>query len=64
VVVGAATAQSWTWTGTLSGLGAVEVPPSSAGAPGLLVVGAVVSLARELGHSLLSGIQSHATGPA
>ncbi len=48
VVVGAATPQSARWIGTLDGLGAAEVPPTSAGAPGLLVVGAVVGLAAEL----------------
>jgi siroheme synthase len=48
VIVGAATAQSWSWTGTLSTLAAVEIPAASAGAPGLLVVGAVVGLAAEL----------------
>ena len=48
VIVGAATAQSWSWTGTLSTLARVEIPAASAGAPGLLVVGAVVGLAAEL----------------
>ena len=48
VIVGAATPQSWSWTGTLASLGAVEVPAASSGAPGLLVIGAVVSLAAEL----------------
>jgi|HubBroStandDraft_2_1064218.scaffolds.fasta_scaffold53846_2 uroporphyrin-III C-methyltransferase/precorrin-2 dehydrogenase/sirohydrochlorin ferrochelatase len=48
VIVGAATAQSWRWTGPLSALGAAEIPPASAGAPGLLVIGAVVGLAAEL----------------
>jgi uroporphyrin-III C-methyltransferase/precorrin-2 dehydrogenase/sirohydrochlorin ferrochelatase len=48
VIVGAATPQAWSWTGGLASLGAVEVPASSAGAPGLLVIGAVVGLAAEL----------------
>ena len=52
VIVGAATAQSWRWTGTLASLGAVEIPAASAGAPGLLVVGAVVGLAAELAAGL------------
>jgi uroporphyrin-III C-methyltransferase / precorrin-2 dehydrogenase / sirohydrochlorin ferrochelatase len=48
VVVGAATPQSARWIGTLDGLQAAEIPPASAGAPGLLVIGAVVGLAAEL----------------
>jgi len=52
VIVGAATAQSWTWTGTLAALAAVEIPAEAAGAPGLLVVGAVVGLAAELAAGL------------
>ncbi len=48
VVVGAATPQSARWIGTLDGLGAAQVPATSAGAPGLLVIGAVVGLAAEL----------------
>jgi uroporphyrin-III C-methyltransferase/precorrin-2 dehydrogenase/sirohydrochlorin ferrochelatase len=54
VIVGAATAQSWSWTGTLAGLGTagVEIPAASAGAPGLLVVGGVVGLAAELAAGL------------
>ena len=52
VIVGAATAQSWRWTGTLASLGAVDIPTPSAGAPGLLVVGAVVGLAAELATGL------------
>jgi uroporphyrin-III C-methyltransferase/precorrin-2 dehydrogenase/sirohydrochlorin ferrochelatase len=48
VVVGAATPQSARWVGTLDGLGAAEVPSAAAGAPGLLVIGAVVGLAAEL----------------
>ena len=54
VIVGAATPQSWTWTGTLAGLGAVEVPAASAGAPGLLVIGAVVAVAGELAAEVLA----------
>jgi uroporphyrin-III C-methyltransferase/precorrin-2 dehydrogenase/sirohydrochlorin ferrochelatase len=48
VIVGAATAQSWRWTGALSALGDAELPTASTGAPGLLVIGAVVGLAAEL----------------
>ena len=55
VIVGAATAQSWSWTGTLASLGAVDIPAASAGAPGLLVVGAVVGLAAELAAGLSLG---------
>jgi uroporphyrin-III C-methyltransferase/precorrin-2 dehydrogenase/sirohydrochlorin ferrochelatase len=53
VIVGAATPQSWTWTGTLASLGAVNIPAASAGAPGLLVIGAVVGLAAELAAGML-----------
>jgi len=52
VIVGAATPQSWSWTGTLASLGAVEVPAASSGAPGLLVIGAVVGIAAELAAGL------------
>lgn len=52
VLVGAATPQSWTWTGTLAEMNAVEIPPASSGAPGLLVIGAVVGVAVELAESL------------
>jgi uroporphyrin-III C-methyltransferase/precorrin-2 dehydrogenase/sirohydrochlorin ferrochelatase len=56
VIVGAATAQSWTWTGTLASLGGVTVPATAAGAPGLLVIGAVVGLAAELAAGLSSNL--------
>ena len=52
VIVGAATAQSWRWTGTLASLARRRIPTPSAGAPGLLVVGAVVGLAAELATGL------------
>src|SRR4029078_9709901 len=39
VIVGAATAQSWRWTGTLASLGAVDIPAPSAGATGVMVGG-------------------------
>jgi uroporphyrin-III C-methyltransferase/precorrin-2 dehydrogenase/sirohydrochlorin ferrochelatase len=48
IVVGAATPEAWRWTGTLAQLGAAEIPPESREAPGLLVIGAVVSLAGAL----------------
>ena len=57
VIVGAATPASWTWTGTLAAMNAVEVPPASAGAPGLLVIGAVVAVAAELAESLTEDAQ-------
>ena len=56
VVVGAATPQGWRWTGTLGALGAAEIPAASAGAPGLLVIGAVVGLAAELAADLASSV--------
>jgi uroporphyrin-III C-methyltransferase/precorrin-2 dehydrogenase/sirohydrochlorin ferrochelatase len=52
VIVGAATPESWTWTGTLAGLGAAVPPAASARAPGLLVIGAVVAIAGELAAGL------------
>jgi uroporphyrin-III C-methyltransferase/precorrin-2 dehydrogenase/sirohydrochlorin ferrochelatase len=52
VIVGAATPLSWTWMGTIAGLGAVEVPAASSGNPGLLLVGDVVSVAAELAAQL------------
>jgi uroporphyrin-III C-methyltransferase/precorrin-2 dehydrogenase/sirohydrochlorin ferrochelatase len=54
VILGAATPQSWRWTGTLAALGDVALPSESSGAPGLLVIGAVVSLAAELSQGLSS----------
>ena len=45
VLIAAGTAQASTWTGTLGTLGAAPVPPPG-GAPGTIVVGQVVSLAR------------------
>jgi uroporphyrin-III C-methyltransferase / precorrin-2 dehydrogenase / sirohydrochlorin ferrochelatase len=60
VIVGAATAQSWRWTGTLASLSAVDIPAASAGAPGLLVVGAVVGLAAELEAGLSLDLASSA----
>ena len=64
VIVGAATAQSWRWTGTLASLGAVDVPAPSAGAPGLLVIGAVVGLATELAAGLAEDVSSSSSGGA
>jgi uroporphyrin-III C-methyltransferase / precorrin-2 dehydrogenase / sirohydrochlorin ferrochelatase len=58
VVVGAATPQSWRWLGTLGALGAAEIPAASSGAPGMLVIGAVVGLAAELASGLSSGLAS------
>jgi uroporphyrin-III C-methyltransferase/precorrin-2 dehydrogenase/sirohydrochlorin ferrochelatase len=48
IVVGAATPEAWRWTGTLEGLGAAEIPHEVREAPGLLVVGEVVTLAGAL----------------
>ncbi|HET6282797.1 MAG TPA: uroporphyrinogen-III C-methyltransferase [Polyangia bacterium] len=49
IVVGAATPQAWRWIGTLAEIGAAVVPEASSGAPGLLVIGDVVSLAERIG---------------
>jgi uroporphyrin-III C-methyltransferase / precorrin-2 dehydrogenase / sirohydrochlorin ferrochelatase len=48
VVVGAATPQAWRWSGALGDLGAVEIPADSAEAPGILVIGQVVAVARRI----------------
>jgi uroporphyrin-III C-methyltransferase/precorrin-2 dehydrogenase/sirohydrochlorin ferrochelatase len=48
IVLGAATPQSWSWTGRLAELGAAALPDTSAGAPGVLVIGAVVAVAAEI----------------
>jgi len=45
IVVGAGTPEAWRWTGALDALGAAEIPAASRAAPGLLVIGQVVSLA-------------------
>ncbi len=45
LVMGAATARAWRWLGTLGALGAVEIPAAAAEAPGMLIIGDVVSLA-------------------
>src|SRR5262245_890191 len=58
IIVGAATAQSWSWTGTLASLAGVEIPEAALGAPGLLVVGAVVGLAAELAAGLSRDLSS------
>ena len=49
LVMGAATDRSWRWLGPLGELGAVEIPAASADAPGMLVIGDVVSLAERIG---------------
>lgn len=50
IILGAATRASWRWVGRLSELGSASLPAElvCAGAPGLLVVGAVAGLAIEL----------------
>ena len=51
VVIGAATAAAWRWTGKLGELGGVELPaanPGEPGAPGLLVIGEVVAVATQV----------------
>ena len=58
IVVGAATPQSWRWLGTLGALGAAEIPAASSGAPGMLVIGAVVGLGAELASGLSSDFAS------
>ena len=45
LVMGAATDKAWRWVGPLGELGAIEIPPFASDAPGMLVIGQVVSLA-------------------
>jgi uroporphyrin-III C-methyltransferase/precorrin-2 dehydrogenase/sirohydrochlorin ferrochelatase len=53
IVIGAATAAAWNWTGTLAEMGAAQVPnpgfaDAGTGAPGLLVIGQVVAVAGQI----------------
>jgi uroporphyrin-III C-methyltransferase len=45
IVVGASTEREWSWRGTLEALGETGIPEDRRDLPGLLVLGAVVSLA-------------------
>jgi uroporphyrin-III C-methyltransferase / precorrin-2 dehydrogenase / sirohydrochlorin ferrochelatase len=56
IVVGAGTPEAWRWTGALEALGAAEIPEASRAAPGLLVIGQVVSLAGALGAAGLGAV--------
>ena len=61
ILVAAGTPEAHAWTGTLSGLAAAPVPPG--GAPGTIVVGEVVSLARpEVAYADASAFLQTATG--
>jgi len=48
LVMGAATDKAWRWIGPLDALGAVEIPAASSDAPGMLVIGEVVSLSERI----------------
>jgi uroporphyrin-III C-methyltransferase / precorrin-2 dehydrogenase / sirohydrochlorin ferrochelatase len=63
IVVGAASPQSWTWTGTLDALGRAQIPPDRADLPGVLVIGSVVNVAAELATTFASQPPSE-TAPA
>jgi uroporphyrin-III C-methyltransferase len=54
IVLGAHTARAWSWVGTLGALGALAIPDDVADVPGLIVLGAVVDLARTIGPALQS----------
>jgi uroporphyrin-III C-methyltransferase/precorrin-2 dehydrogenase/sirohydrochlorin ferrochelatase len=54
LVMGAATDRAWRWIGSLGELGAAEIPAASADAPGMLVIGDVVSLADRIAGSVSS----------
>jgi uroporphyrin-III C-methyltransferase/precorrin-2 dehydrogenase/sirohydrochlorin ferrochelatase len=62
LVMGAATEQAWRWTGALRDLGAAEIPPAVADAPGMLVIGDVVSLADRIGASVSNATDVQSTG--
>jgi len=49
ILWGAGTSASARWIGTLAELGQADAPPAATGAPGTIVVGAVVTLANVLG---------------
>ncbi len=51
IVLGATTADAWSWRGTLGELAQVSLPEDRRGLPGLLVLGEVVSLADVIGQS-------------
>lgn len=53
LLVGAATAQQWTWKGRLAALGACEPPWHTAGAAGTIVVGAVAAIPLDLVNGVL-----------
>jgi uroporphyrin-III C-methyltransferase/precorrin-2 dehydrogenase/sirohydrochlorin ferrochelatase len=57
----AGTREAARWVGSLAGLGGAETPPLAAGAPGTLVVGAVVGVAAALGFA--SSSASENAGP-
>jgi uroporphyrin-III C-methyltransferase len=48
LVLGAATPQAWRWIGRLGDLGAAAIPAAAAEAPGVLIIGDVVSLAEQI----------------
>ena len=60
VILSAATAQSHTWRGTLAALGTQALPETEA--PGLLVIGAAVSVAAQLEELSKQSHTQHATG--
>jgi siroheme synthase len=59
IVLSAATPQSHTWRGTLARLGEQELPDTEA--PGLLAIGAAVSVASQL-EALSASHKQRATG--
>jgi uroporphyrin-III C-methyltransferase/precorrin-2 dehydrogenase/sirohydrochlorin ferrochelatase len=62
IVLGAATAASHAWTGTLATLAVAELPDSDA--PGTIVIGSVVSLAARLGRDTSAAPSALAFGQA
>jgi uroporphyrin-III C-methyltransferase/precorrin-2 dehydrogenase/sirohydrochlorin ferrochelatase len=64
LVLGAATLQAWRWTGPLAELGQAAIPSASAEAPGMLIIGEVVSLAERLAPSVLAAAPAEAARSA
>ena len=62
ILWGASTREAARWLGTLGGLGEAETPAGAEGAPGTLVVGAVVGVAHALGFS--SSLETQDAGTA
>jgi uroporphyrin-III C-methyltransferase / precorrin-2 dehydrogenase / sirohydrochlorin ferrochelatase len=61
ILWGASTREEARWLGTLGGLGEADTPAAAEGAPGTLVVGAVVGIAQAIGFTSSSEAQDAGT---